>query len=534
MAKKIVEVVRPDGLAIIDSLRAGDKGIRTSLGANYNNAIFGRDSSIVGDILTTVNPHITGNIILALARLQGVRYEKATNEEPGRIMHEYRKYQHWETGALKKVIFKAIARLWGGDSQRVITYYSMDSTPLYVLMVADYAQLKPEVLDMRITRYDGKAVTIRQTVIEACEWMMRQVNSEGLVEVPRGNFFSLMNQTWKDSPTGYIQPDGTPLDITRPVAYLEMQGLVSEALSRATNIVDTEEWRHMAKRLRATIAARFWREDEQYFASAIQYNKHGQTVVTTLESDPGWLLNTGVFDDFNEEEQKKYISGIVRRLFSPDFLTDAGVRARALRYRKKLALSDYHGSYTTWPIDSYMFSRGLRRHNLPLLADQLDARVIDAINKSGDFYEYFFVDANDRVVYDPQAAATPFHRHVRQRVITLLPALMPESNIAWTVALGLELRHEDSRKNEHHPQKRWQSQLEAEVLHTIRPFPLKKILATQEQPVPDRPPIILARKTGEVVFAGQIVGMLKNAAIERLEEKMKRGLGALAHRALEK
>src|SRR6202012_2267186 len=112
-AQRILKVERPDGVAIMDSLRAGENGIRTSLGANYNNAIFGRDSSIVGDILTTVNPHITNNIILALARLQGVRDDKLSGEEPGRIMHEYRKYQHWETGPVKKEIFKLVGRLWG-------------------------------------------------------------------------------------------------------------------------------------------------------------------------------------------------------------------------------------------------------------------------------------------------------------------------------------------------------------------------------------------------------------------------------------
>jgi glycogen debranching enzyme len=530
-----VAITRPDGVSIMDGLRAGDNGIRTSMGLNYNNAIFGRDSSLVGDILTGVNPHITQSIIMALAKLQGVRFDKASNEEPGRIHHEYRKYRHWETSVVHKSVFRLVGSLWGGDAKHVITYFSMDSTPLYVLMVADYARRKPEILDMVVHRYDRIGVTIRQTVIDAVGWMLRQVSDDGLVEVPRGNFFSLMNQTWKDSPSGYIRPNGETLDITRPVAYLEMQGLVSEALTRAARLLHHEKgvaiWRDTAATMRRATLARFWQEDEQYFASAIQTLKDGDQIVTTIESDPGWLLNTSLFDHLPKAEQAKYVSGIVRRLFSHDFITNAGIRARALRYRKKLALADYHGSYTTWPIDSYMFGRGLRRQNLPLLADQIDARIIDAINKAGNFYEFFFVDANDRVVYDPDAAATPFQRFNGRRVTTLLPAMMPESNIAWTVALGLELRHENVKPRDLRTQEKWQKRLEADILPTIEPFSLKKVLATREQTEPVRPPIVLKNTTGQVAFAMQIANLLANGAAERVVDKLVREIGSVAQRA---
>ena len=533
-----VTVIRPDGVAIMDGLRAGDNGVRTSMGSNYNNAIFGRDSSLVGDILSDINPHITHNIILALARLQGVRDDKFSNEEPGRIHHEYRKYSHWEANVIKKTIFKAVGYLWGGDRDHVVTYFSMDSTPLFVLMVADYAKKKPEILDMTVTRYDGNEVTIRQSAIDAAAWMMRQVNEDGLVEVGRGNFFSLMNQTWKDSPTGYIRPDGRPLDITYPVAYLEMQGLIAESLTRLAHLlpkeVFTEEWRTVAHGVRRATLVRFWQVDEQYFASAIQATEHGDEIVTTIESDPGWLLNTSLFDHLELKERQKYVGGIVRRLFSPNFITDAGIRARALRYRKRLAMADYHGSYTTWPIDSYMFARGLRRQNFPLLADQIDARIIDAINKSGNFYEYYFVDANERVVYDPDAAKSPFQRVEGRRITTLIPAMMPESNIAWTVALGLELRHEEHLKKVARKQERWQKKLEVELLSSIKLFSLKQVLVTVEQDLPPRPPIVLKMTTGQVAFANQIVRMLVDSAIERSAAKVVQGIGTVARRAIVK
>ncbi len=533
--KKGARITRPDGVSIMDGLRAGDNGIRTSIGKNYNNAIFGRDSSIVGDILTTVNPDITHNIIMALAKLQGVRTDKASNEEPGRIHHEYRKYRHRETHPIKKGVFKAVALLWGGDRQHMITYFSMDATPLYVLMVADYATVRPEILEKEVIRYDGKSASIHRSLMDAAGWMMRQVTDDGLVEVPRGNFFSLMNQTWKDSPSGYIQPDGRPLDITKPVAYLEMQGLMAEALTRVAHLLRdesaAEQWRDTAAKIRKAILTRFWQEPEHYFASAIQAGKRGDQVVATIESDPGWLLNTGLFDHLNQAEKEKYIGGIVRRLFSDDFMTDAGIRARALRYHRKLALADYHGSYTTWPIDSYMFSRGLRRQHLPLLADQVDARVIDAINKAGNFYEFFFVDANGRVVYDPRAAKSPFHRRDGERVTTLLPAMMPESNIAWTVALGLELRHEDGKMDEARDQKPWQAKLELAQLRSIKPLSLARILATTDQAVPSRAPIVLKEMQGQAAFAGQIAAMLADGAAERLGQKLTRGIGVVSLRA---
>src|SRR5690606_37677332 len=142
---------------------------------------------------------------------------------------------------------------------------------------------------------------------------------------------------WKDSITGYIREDGEPLNLSKPIAYLEVQAFTAEALQKVSATLPaskkTERYRNKAAAVRQATLDKFWIPDRQFFAPALVSDDRGKhRRMYVLSSDPRWLLQTNVFDDLPNQERQKYVSGIVRGLFSAHFLTDAGLRTRSLQY----------------------------------------------------------------------------------------------------------------------------------------------------------------------------------------------------------
>ena len=85
-------------------------------------ALFGRDSCIVSWQLIDYDPDIARHTIEILARLQGKKIDNTSEEEPGKIIHE------WHPNPAK---YKALA--WP------LPYYgSVDATPLFIYLCGLY------------------------------------------------------------------------------------------------------------------------------------------------------------------------------------------------------------------------------------------------------------------------------------------------------------------------------------------------------------------------------------------------------------
>lgn len=492
----------PSALATLRKLDTTEgKGLFTSAGENFNNAIFGRDSLIASGELLGWDPRIAHEVILTLATLQGTRNRQKSDEEPGRIHHENRNFKTWEASPLKKAAFEAMSYLWGGNFKEMTTYFSIDATPRFILLIADYAKEHPDILGEKVTRGDGQEITVEQSMVDATEWIAGHVAESGLVEVGRHNRIGLIHQTWKDSPTGYIQENGKIANVVEPIAYLNVQTIAADSLSAAAGLVfedrqdQAEHWQTKAETIIQNTVKKFWIEDKQFFAAAIDKDNLGdERQLQVLQSDAGWMLNSNFFDNLPESDRAKYVSAVVKELFSEDFLTDVGIRSRALQYADKLNLADYHGSLVSWPIDTYMIAQGLRKQGLPKLAQQLESRILNAVNMSGDYYEFFYVQPDGKVLLDPEGA-----KKDRTNAENLPIQMYPESDIAWTVAAVFMIKLRNGRgtsKDESPIISDWATQLESDVLTNIKNVQAVRTIDELSSKYPEQPNIFLDLKEG--------------------------------------
>jgi hypothetical protein len=458
----------PSSLASVRKLvaSAGGTGMDTSEGLLFNHSVWGRDRVITAfDVLPT-SPEVARQTILTLARLQGVHVRRRSEEEPGRIHNERRDLVAWDGPIHLRAFFSfMLSPVWGGTWRGYTTYFAADSTPLYVLLTCHYARLDPSILAEVVARRDGSTVSVLESVVEACKWILGHVTDEGLVEVPKHNLLSLPGQTWRDGPTSNFDGDGRMANIADPVAYLDIQMLAMEALDGAAALLSAAAevgkpggrpavaaqnggragedlavlFGARARELRAATLARFWMDERQYFGFARDRNGDGRPrLLTAVQSNAGWLLLSSLFDDLPPADRERYIGGIVRTLFGPDMLTDAGIRGRSLQFSNPHFRS-YHEN--VWPMDTFMIAKGLRRQGFWELAEQLEARLLNVANLLGSNYEFVVVDDAGGIVH-PAMTRARAEAMFPGAAAPLPTEMLPEVNIAWSVTAMLRIKRE--------------------------------------------------------------------------------------------
>jgi glycogen debranching enzyme len=77
-------------LALKTVISKSGLGVYASSDALYRGALFGRDSLEVGEDLLYIRPKLVEQILLVLASFQGQEFYPQRDEEPGKILHEYR------------------------------------------------------------------------------------------------------------------------------------------------------------------------------------------------------------------------------------------------------------------------------------------------------------------------------------------------------------------------------------------------------------------------------------------------------------
>src|SRR5207244_7815539 len=103
--------------------------------------------------------------LLDLARLQGVAFNLRAEEEPGRILHEFRA----PDDPLSVALIEA-----GWD----LPYYgAVDTTPQWVnLLGAHCARYGDTILDERLSDRAWRSITIRDSLLAAIGWIVRRID----------------------------------------------------------------------------------------------------------------------------------------------------------------------------------------------------------------------------------------------------------------------------------------------------------------------------------------------------------------------
>lgn len=487
----------PPSIALKKVTSKTGKGVYASSDTLFRGAIFGRDSLEVGEDLVSIKPRLVSQILLTLGSLQGLRSSDISEEEHGRILHEYRTsiVDGKSLDDISRHIFNVLSKKWGGNDKEMTYYGSIDATPLFIRLAEQYVNVKGEsILDYAIKRRDGSIAPFRQTVVLAIDWLSEKLasSSSGLLEYRSRNPHGIENQVWKDSQEFYVHKNGKLANHNQPIASIEVQGLAYDALMSGSKLIPDrkEELIKRAHELRDKTINLLWQPSFDYFALGLDHESDGKVrIIETVTANPAALLDTRFFEDLPYKDQKVYITGLVKNITGADFLTDAGVRSRSLKEKDLIKFWDYHGSFTSWPKETYDIARGLRRQGFPLLAEELENRILNVVRKSKNYPEFVYVDFRGRVMAGPPDPKT--HGELS---LVVDSTNRPESVQAWTVSAVIAILNNRSivsslspskhRKTINH-QHNWQRELENQVLTHIPRVPMLRNGKALEARYPD-------------------------------------------------
>ncbi len=430
----------------INLVNAGKLGVNASLGLHFDTAIFGRDSLQVAEDLLDSHQNLARTIIHSLASLQGVKYDPTSEEEPGKIHHEYRAkiFNDQPIPEISLNLMRRLQQTWGGVNTDSMRYYgSYDATPLYIRLVGSYIQRYGHgFLNEIYNGLDGEK-RIADSLRAATLWLINKIVSSPwiLLEYKRLNWESgIKNQVWKDSDTSYLHLDGSVANHDSGIASAELQGYAYDALLIACQYVarndkERKDWHELAVQLQQQTIERLWMEETKFFAQGLDRSPQGHTrKIQSLTSNGGLLLDSNLLNDLSPDKRQTYVNGIVATITSSEFITPVGIRSRALRYKQMPGFIDYHGSYTVWPKETYAIARGLRRFGEDKQAAILEANILDGVMQAGEFYEFFYVNDTGNVWYDREVAVQHFKDIGLGKNIAT-----PESGQAWTISAVISI-----------------------------------------------------------------------------------------------
>ena len=316
-------------------------------GVPWFNTLLGRDSALAAMMSLALRPGLARDILRCLCRLQGKVMDPAREEEPGKIVHEMRQCETANTG---EVVF---GRYYG----------SIDSTPLFVLLAAEYYRWTADLGLMR---------ELQPSIDAALVWMERlgDLDGDGYLEymkkAPRG----LDNQGWKDSGDAILHEDGGLLQ--PPIALVEVQGYMYAAKQGIADVYEglgdaarSRQLREEAAALRKRINADFWMS-EGYYALALDADKKPARVVT---SNAGQLLWSGAPTQARAGRQ-------IDRLMRNDMYSGWGIRTLSSSAKRYNPMGYHLG--TIWPHDNALIMAGFKRYRAETELNELATAMCDA------------------------------------------------------------------------------------------------------------------------------------------------------------
>ncbi|RJE88300.1 amylo-alpha-1,6-glucosidase [Paenibacillus sp. 1011MAR3C5] len=329
-------------------------------------APFGRDSLITSLYMLMLQPKVSQATLRTLAAWQGTQYNATRDEQPGKIMHEMRFGELVATG----------------QSPFGPYFGTVDATPLFLVVLAEYVKWTG---DLELVKELTPAVS------KALAWIDENSGQYGgFLSYHQEAEQGFPNQGWKDSPNCIVHPSGELA--SSPIALSEVQGYVYYAKWQLAAIYDRlgdaklgERLRQEARQLQEQFEARYWMEDEQYYAIALERDRNP---VHSVTSNPGHLL-------FCELPGTGRAAKVAERLGAPDMNGGFGIRTMSTDADGYYPMSYHNGS--VWPHDNGFILLGLSRIGNEAGAVQLIDSLLEASRSFADarFPELFCGYANE-------------------------------------------------------------------------------------------------------------------------------------------
>ncbi len=401
--------------------------------------LFGRDSLTVAAFVLNQYPALARTTLKKLAQLQGVILDPASEEEPGKIIHEYR----GPTDPIAQEL--TLRRGWAWPY-----YGTIDATPRFISLLAAYTRIyDKKFLSESYQAKNGEDRLMFNAAVAAIKWLKQKItsNKEGLLESLRLNKIGgNAIQSWKDSIDSHHRRDGSLANLEQGIASIEVQGLAYDALLDAIELLqpysehekEVAELKKLADKLQVCVLEKFWIEDKggAYFALGSDRDKNGVLCLLDVRtSNMGHLLASRILD--NASDQSK-VEAIVKTLLSPILLTNFGIRTLA-ENEKRYRPNSYHNG-STWPWDTYQISLGLLRHGYTSEAKRIWDGLLAITSQTRHFPE-FISGANTTKPTLPSRIITVFDTQYRiERNIEQPPQEVQAFTVASIVAIQDQLK----------------------------------------------------------------------------------------------
>lgn len=345
--------------------------------------LYGRDSLISSWQLLRIDSSIARCSLAALARAQGTEMNKASGEEPGKILNEY-----YPKGTSKKWFRKYKSHLkwlkYGSPA-----YFSVDSTPLFLIVLSYYH---------KTSRDSGFVREIWPHALRAVKWMLRYGIRDSFLryDVVKSKDKGLLSQSWKDGNGSLFEK------IAGPVAAVEAQGYLYAALDAAGQLADavhddelSHEMRERAAAVKAAFDQAFWNDDNDYYSIALDGKGR---MLKNVSSNPGHLLFTGILS-------KEKARAVVKRLFKNDLWTPYGIRTLSTEDRHFNEASYQNGS--VWPHDNWIIAQGLRSMGYEEEYLRVRDSMLAAHSELGVAAEYYCVSRKNKLLQSARLEKAP-------------------------------------------------------------------------------------------------------------------------------
>ncbi|MFH0243923.1 glycogen debranching N-terminal domain-containing protein [Streptomyces sp. HK10] len=333
-----------------ESSREGRRDQFLAAGAPWFLTLFGRDSLWAARMLLPLGTDLAAGTLRTLARRQGAVTDPATEEQPGKILHEVR---------------RDTLRIADRLSLPPVYYGTVDATPLWITLLHDAWRwgLPPEEVECLLPHAESALAWMREQADASGDGFLKYVDHTG---------HGLSNQGWKDSEDSIRYRDGRLAD--PPIALCEVQAYAHEAaragaaLLRAFGRPGADTWEEWAHRLALRFRERFWAEDGRGPYPAVALDGDGRPA-DAVTSGFGHLLGTGLL---NGEESAL----LAARLTGPDL--DAGHGLRTLS-SEAVGYNPYgYHTGSIWPHDTAVAVHGLVRAGFPDAAASLADGLLTA------------------------------------------------------------------------------------------------------------------------------------------------------------